>query len=158
MMTASANSPAGIKAAAQLCPLALPPGTAIHMIAFAEHSYAKRFVGKMKRHANQRRRDVAHMTIVATRDQFLRALQAETDLMLVSAHGPRATQREPVIGDGNPENRVDLRNLGHANPFVLGARAGIIWDVCYTGCPEFMFMGEFARLTSATESAPVGEI
>ena len=108
MMTLSANSPSGTTATAQLNPLVLPPGTAIHMIAFAGHDDAKRFVGKMKRHANQLRRDSAHATIVATKDQFLQALQAETSLMLVSVHGPRAAQREPVIGDGNPENRVDL--------------------------------------------------
>jgi hypothetical protein len=130
------------------------------MIAFAEHLDAKRFVRKMKRHADQRRRGVAHTTIVKSRDQFLRALQAEADLMLVSAHGPRATLREPVIGDGNPENRVDLRDLGWVNPFRLGARAGIIWDACYTGSPEFMFMGEFARLSAAdvVHVAPVGQI
>jgi hypothetical protein len=51
-----------------------------------------------------------------TRDQFLRALEAESDLMLVSARGPRATQHQPAIGDGNPENRVDPRDLGHASP------------------------------------------
>ncbi len=136
MTTASANSPSGATVAAQLEPLELPPGTAIHMIAFAEHRDANRFVRKMERHANQLRRHVAHTTIVATRDQFLRALQAETDLMLVSAHGPRATQREPLIGDGNLQNRVDLRHLGHASPFVLGARAGIIWDACLHRMPE----------------------
>ena len=159
-MRASANSPSGTTVAAQLDPLVLPPGTAIHMIAFAEHRSAKRFVLEMERHVNQLGRHVARTTIVATRDQFLRALQAETDLMLVSAHGPRATQHEPLIGDGNPRNRVDLRDLGRARPFVLGARAGIIWDACYTGCPKFGFMNEFARLSAAgvVHVAPVGEI
>jgi hypothetical protein len=159
-MTASANSPSGTRVAAQLDPLVLPAGTAIHMIAFAEHCDAKRFVREMERHANQLRRGVARATIVATKDQFLRALRAETDLMLVSAHGPRAMQHEPVIGDGNEKNRVDLRDLGHVSPFVFGARAGIIWDACYTGCPKFGFVDEFARLSAAgvVHDAPVDEI
>lgn len=61
---------------------------------------------------------------------------------------------------GNEKNRVDLRDLGHVSPFVFGARAEIIWGACYTGCPIFGLVNEFARLsaTGVVHFAPVHEI
>lgn len=64
----------------------------------------------------------------------------------------------PVIGGGNPENRLDVRDLGHANPVRFGARTGIIWDVCHMGRPAFR--DELARLSAAdvVHVAPIGKI
>jgi hypothetical protein len=89
------------------------------MIAFAEHPDARKLLDMMEQRVNEYRTGAALKTIVTTKDQFVRALQAEVDLMLVSAHGPVfefGKPLRPVIGDGNPKNRVDVRDLGHANP------------------------------------------
>lgn len=159
-MATSMGSATGIGAPAQQVPLVLPSATAIHMIAFAEHRDAGRFLDMMEQRVNGHRPGAALKTIVTTKDQFVRAVQADVDLMLVSAHGPvfeLGTPLRPVIGDGNPGNRVDVRDLRRAR-VRLGARIGIIWDVCHTGRPAFR--AELARL-SATEVvhvAPIGKI
>lgn len=151
----------GTGAPAQQVPLVLPSTTAVHMIAFAEHPDARKLLDMMEQRVNEHRTGAALKTIVTTKDQFVRALQAEVDLMLVSAHGPVfefGKPLRPVIGDGNPKNRVDVRDLGHANPVRFGARTGIIWDVCHTGRPAFR--DELARLSAAevVHVAPIGKI
>ena len=90
-------------------PLVLPPGTVIHMIAFAGHEEACEFVDEMVKHVNRHGHGIAHPTIVTTGDQFIRASQAQVPVMLVSAHGPGSETAEPVIGDGKG-NRACLRS------------------------------------------------
>ena len=138
-------------------PLVLPPGTVIHMIAFAGHEEACEFLDEMVKHVNRHGDGIAHPTIVTTGDQFIRASQAQVPVMLVSAHGPGSETAEPVIGDGKG-NRACLRSLGRTEPFVFGARAGIVWDACYTGRPAFR--SELARLSApgAAHVAPVDKI
>jgi hypothetical protein len=131
------------------------------MIAFAGHPDARRFLDLMEQRVNEHRPGVAFKTIVTTKDQFVEALQVEVDLMLVSAHGPvfeLGKPLRPVIGDGNPQNRVDVSDLGRANSVRFGARVGIIWDVCHMGRPAFR--GELARLSAAevVHVAPIGKI
>ena len=121
--------------------------TEIHMVAFEkqDEARAREFVCEMEAYANKRVSGIARKSIVATGEQFRRELLAETRLLLVSAHGPKHPLAEPVIGDGNEANRTWLRNLGRDEPFALGACAGIIWDVCYSG--KFAFLREPTRLS-----------
>jgi hypothetical protein len=139
-------------------PLVLPAGTVIHMIAFAEHDEACEFVRCMARRANRHRDGVARETIVATGEDFAWAARTQSDLMLVSAHGPANERAEPALGDGKGNNRVTLRSLGWAVPFTFGARAGIIWDACHTGLPAFA--SQLARLSGpgVAHVAPTGKI
>ena len=137
--------------------LVLPPGTVIHMIAFAGHDEACEFVDEMVKHVNQYGDGIAHPTIITTGDQFIQASQAQVPVMLVSAHGPASKTAEPVMGDGKG-NRACLRYLGRTEPFLFGARAGIVWDACYTGQPAFR--SELARLSApgVTHVAPADKI
>ena len=159
---ATSTAPAvGTAEPAQQALVVLPPGVSIHMIAFAEYLQAVQFLDVMKEHADRCKPGVAHTTIVRTKDQFIAASQVPCDLILVSAHGPVFKPGEPLapaIGDGNPQNRIDLHELADKDSVRLGARAGIIWDACNTGRPAFR--AELARLTGdeVVHVAPIGKI
>jgi|HubBroStandDraft_3_1064219.scaffolds.fasta_scaffold227171_2 hypothetical protein len=136
------------------------PCTAIHMIAFArrDEARAREFVEEMEQYANQLRPGIARTTIATTRYEFSQALRAVTALMLVSVHGPGSEFSEPVLGDGTPDNRLYLRHLSQRPGFLLGARAGIIWDACYAG--QLTFLRELASLSEpgVVHIAPLKEI
>lgn len=156
-MSTESHPATGTTAGVPAAPLDLPAGTVIHMIAFAWHDAACRFVSIMTRRANRLRDGAACQTIVSSRDRFEWAAQAQVDVMLVSAHGPAHATASPVLGDGD-ENEVDLASLNVSQPFRFGARAGIAWDACFTGQPQFQ--AEFARLSvpGAGHIASLGEI
>ena len=57
----------------------------------------------------------------------------------MSAHGSLfniGAPFHPCIGD-EANNWLDLRDYGRGDPSLIGARAGIIWDVCNSGRPRF---------------------
>jgi hypothetical protein len=157
VMSAETAPATSASAGTTLAPLVLPPGTLIHIIAFAGHNEACDFADEMCKRANRHRNDVACTTIVVTRGQFIRAAQAQVAVMLVSAHGPATKEHEPVVGDGLG-NRVLLRSLGQGNPFTFGARAGMVWDTCFAGQPPFR--SELTRLSApgVAHIAPTGNI
>jgi hypothetical protein len=132
-----------------LAPLSLPPGVVIHMIAFAGFPEACDFVADMAAFVNSYGRPghvLAYPTIVTTKERFIWAAQAQTAVMLVSAHGPATAKLAPVVGDGNWINRVTLRSLDQKEPFEFGARAATIWDACFAGQPAFR--SELTRLSA----------
>lgn len=140
-----------------------PYGTEIRMIAYARHTDACRFVSQMTAHVWPFMRSltwpaIVTTTIATTKEQLLAELQAPAALTLVSAHGPAKNIRSPRIGDGTPRNRIELRELARPSFAGFGARAGMIWDACYAGRPEFT--KEFARLSppGVVHVAPLGEI
>lgn len=144
-------------AGAVQAPLVLPAGAVIHMIAFVGHVEACEFVDEMVKYVNLHGDGIACPTIVTTGDEFLWASRAQVPVMLVSAHGPVTETAELIIGDGTG-NRVCLGSLGWAEPFVFGARAGMVWDACYIGQPAFG--SELARLSApeVTHVAPADKI
>ena len=131
-----------------------PYGTEIRMIAYASHEDACRFVSETTAHLWPLMQSVTWpaivaTTIVTTKEQLIVELQAPAALTMVSAHGPAMNDPNnpfsPRIGDGTPEKRIELRELGQHNFAGFGARAGMIWDACYAGRREFR--REFARLS-----------
>jgi hypothetical protein len=156
-MSVPGSPVAGMTAGSPRGPLVLPPDTVIHMIAFAGHDEACKFVGLIVQRANRRSNGSACKTIVTTGSQFTWAAQAQVDVLLVSAHGPASEESRPVLGDARG-NYACLTALGRQEPFCFGARAGIAWDACYSGQPTFR--SELARLSApgVVHIAPAGEI
>lgn len=143
-----------------------PYGTAIRMIAYARHREACRFVSQMTAHIWPFMRSIAWpvivtTTIVTNEEQFKQELQAPAALTLVSAHGPaRGTPaaRFSRIGDGTRQNRIEFGKLSRNDFAGFGARAGMIWDACYAGQPQFRQGIAPLSLPDVVHIGPSGEI
>jgi hypothetical protein len=115
----------------------------IHLITFDAYETGVEFLERMRKVViAQRTGAQVHLTKAATAAAFEAALRHPADLVIVSAHGPAykiGEQFEAVLSAGFEDDRwVTLRQFGTSTDARIGARAGIIWDVCNAGRPGFV--------------------
>ena len=108
----------------------------LHLIGFARYPESILFVENMRDYVRKLRPETRmHLSKICSVPVLMEELRRPADLVLVSGHGPAFKRRDlfdPFITD---DKGVRLRVSDF--PSKIGARSGIIWDLCNAGRPQF---------------------
>lgn len=112
----------------------------LHLIAFARYPDSVAFVRDMQGYVRALRPEArVRRSEVTSLAGLKEELRRPADLILLSGHGPEFTRRElfdPAIGDCKGV-RLRICEFDCDSPQRIGARAGIIFDACNAGRPQF---------------------
>jgi hypothetical protein len=112
----------------------------LHLIAFARYPESVSFVRDMQDYVRKLRPEArVRRSEVASLAGLKEELRRSADLILVSGHGPEFRRREsfdPAVGDCKGV-RLRICEFGCDSFQKIGARAGVVFDACNAGRPQF---------------------